>query len=122
MQNFDIEQHGSVVTVTAHEAEFSYPQMRRLDDDLFQRVDSHGAKNFVFDMAEVQFLDSSCIGRLIALLEHVKPAGGRIVLANCHSNVELLFRMTHIDTLINLVDSVDQALEACCAAVSDVNL
>ena len=55
---------------------------------------------------------------LIALLEHVKPAGGRIVLANCHSNVELLFRMTHLDTLISLVDSVDRALEACCAAAA----
>ena len=116
----EFEQHEAIVTVTINRTELNQAEMRRLIEAMVNRVYRNHARHFVIDLRYVKFLESTCVGRLIVLLEHIKPMGGQVVLANCHSNVELLFRMTRLDNLFGLYDSIEEAAKACGAATTEI--
>lgn len=83
-------------------------QLTELLDDLAQT----GAKNFVLDVGNVQYMDSSCLGCLVQALNRMASAdGGQIALVNADHSVQYLFRMTQLDRVFRICSDVLTALE-----------
>jgi anti-sigma B factor antagonist len=70
-----------------------------------------GHERIVIDMAVLEFIDSSGLGALIAGL---KALGGRgeIVLCGIAPRLLSLFQLTHIDKLLHIFDSVEEAVSS----------
>ncbi len=68
-------------------------------------------KNFVVDMAKVDWMNSVGLGMLISTLTTVKNAGGRLVLTNI-TKIESILTITRLITVFEHFDSRDEALAA----------
>ena len=69
----------------------------------------HGQKKFVFDLANLDYADSSGLGTLVACLTHIKKAEGDLRIAGANPRMVRLFRMTGIETLMSLYPNVGAA-------------
>ena len=70
------------------------PAMR---DDLLDFLQKTPAKQFVFDLAEVPYVDSSAIAVLVELLQRLRKVGGNVVLENLTPRVKGILQIAHLD-------------------------
>lgn len=68
-------------------------------------------KNFVLDLAKVEWMNSVGLGMLISALTTVKNAGGRLVLANI-TNIESILAMTRLITVFEHFDNRAAAVKS----------
>jgi len=68
-------------------------------------------KNFVIDMARVDWMNSVGLGMLISALTTIKNAGGRLVLANI-TKIESILTITRLITVFDHYDSREDALKS----------
>lgn len=108
----EVEQAGSTVTAHIRQAELSYSEMQELVDTCTDKMRCDNAQNFIFDMAEVEFLASACIGSLVQLLQDIEHQRGQIALAGCQENVAFLFKVTRLDSVFPMYDDVAEAAES----------
>lgn len=108
----EIEQAGPNVTVKVAGPDASHSEMSEVVAECCERMRYDNASNFIFDLEQVEFLASACIGSLVELLREVEPMRGKIALANCDDNVAFLFKVTKLDDIFGLFDDVDEALES----------
>ena len=71
-----------------------------------------GIRHIVFDVQNVQYMDSMCIGVFVELLTKLQELGGRIALVNADQNVEYLFKLTRLDRLFPICRDVMRAIDA----------
>ena len=109
---FDVEQTGQLVTAHLHAAEVAHDDMQAIVQDCIDKLRYSKAQNFIFDMKEVEFLASACIGALVEFLQEVEHCRGQIALVNCRENVAFLFKVTRLDQVFGLFDDMEQAIES----------
>ena len=68
-------------------------------------------KNFVIDLAKVEWMNSVGLGMLISALTTVRNAGGKLVLANI-TKIESILTITRLITVFEHYDTRDAAMAA----------
>lgn len=66
-------------------------------------------KKFIIDFTTCEFMDSTFISALITSLKNVTKSGGRMVLANLHSEVLSLMELTGTSKVFSFYASVPEA-------------
>lgn len=107
-----IEQENHRVTVVINLPELSAEQMQELVNDLMMRMRYDNAQLFIFDMSQVNFMSSACLGVLVSFLQDLEHVRGRIALAGCQPDVLFLFKVTRLDAVFLTYDDMDEAREA----------
>lgn len=69
-------------------------------------------RNVVMDLAKVEFMDSSGLGTLIALLKRVAERGGDLKLCCIQKKVRLVFEITRAHRVFEILDTLDEAVGA----------
>jgi anti-anti-sigma factor len=77
---------------------------------LFDAVSRSGAKNFVLDVQNLEYMDSACLGCLVKALNFASADGGRIALANADAGIRSLFHTTSLDRRFPICQDVASAL------------
>ena len=108
-ETIEVEQAGSVVTAHIHQAELAYHEMQEIVEACTDKMRYENAQNFIFNLAEVEFLASACIGSLVQLLQDIEHQRGQIALAGCQDNVAFLFKVTRLDSVFPMFDEVEEA-------------
>ena len=67
-----------------------------------------GAACIVLDLSPVRFMDSGALGSILAVLKTLPP-GGDIRLSGVHEPVRSVFRMTRLDKVVGIDDTVEEA-------------
>jgi len=111
-QGVDIEQNGQIITIRINLPEVSHNEMQNLVGECQDRIRCSNARHIVFDLSKVEFLDSSCVGSLVELLQEAEHVRGRIALAGCQQNVAFLFKVTRLDSIFVLHDDVNEAINS----------
>ncbi len=70
-------------------------------------------RNVVIDCQGIDFMDSSGLGALIALLKRVSERGGDLKLARLPKKVRMVFEITRAYKIFQICDTVEEALKAC---------
>ena len=71
-----------------------------------------GIEHVIVDLTETKFIDSSSLGVLIGAHRRLKGRGGRLIVACDGEAIVKTFRITGLDGVFLLVDSVEAALNA----------
>ncbi len=71
-----------------------------------------GCRQVVADLTEMELLDSTGLGSLIAVLKHVSEKGGDLKLAGLQKRVRLVFEITRTYKVFEIFDTVEEALRA----------
>ncbi len=89
-------------------------------DELRQRVSEVQARcpRIVFDMGQVEFIDSSIIGALVGFLRRTRAAGGDVKLAGLTPDIETIFEVTRLHRVFSIHPTVAAALEDFGTAIS----
>ncbi|MDE4132355.1 STAS domain-containing protein [Phaeobacter sp. QD34_3] len=68
-----------------------------------------GPDRVILDLSEVQFIDSSGLGAIVAAMKQLGQ-GRQLDLAGPTPMVEKVFRLTRMDTIFNLYSSLTEAI------------
>jgi anti-sigma B factor antagonist len=72
---------------------------------------SRGVSRFVIDMSGVDFIDSTGLGALVAVLK-VSGRNGAVVVAGAQAPVVMLFKLTRMDKVFRMYPSNAEAATA----------
>ncbi len=103
-------QEGQRLILALHEKRLDAAVAVDFKEQVVQDVDSIGT-DVVIDLTDVEFIDSSGLGALVAVLKHVSGKG-RLVLTGLRTKTEQIFKLTRMDTVFEIYPSIDEALEA----------
>jgi anti-sigma B factor antagonist len=94
------------------------PLENRLDSYVAEEFKVHmknivhnGHLQIVLDLSEVEFVDSSGLGAIIATMMALRPQG-QLMVCNAKDSVHALFRLTRMDRVIPVKNDADEALRA----------
>ncbi|ANP36956.1 MULTISPECIES: STAS domain-containing protein [Rhodobacterales] len=80
----------------------------RFKEDMRSATES-GPDRVILDLSEVQFIDSSGLGAIVAAMKQL-GSGRRLDLAGPTPMVEKVFRLTRMDTIFDLYGSLTEAM------------
>jgi anti-sigma B factor antagonist len=99
------------ITVFAVAGPLEAGHLDRLRHEAREAVTS-AAPHLLFDLSQVEFVDSSGIGLLIELFKHAKLEGGELIVAGLTRYPSELFRILRLDQYIRSYPGRDEALTA----------
>ena len=71
-----------------------------------------GARKVLIDFARTGYIDSSGLGVLVTLSRRIREEGGELRLANLNDDLKTLFELTKLDTLFQIADTRERALQS----------
>ncbi len=84
-----------------------------LSDALIAEVNRAAMRpSLVLDLADVAYLSSAMIGKLVAVLKAVKGSKGRMALAGVKASIMPLFKVTQLDKLFDFSAEAEQIILA----------
>lgn len=107
--NFEVTSRDDV-TIVEVTGQLIVGNRQELKDDVL-RLLSSGARKFLIDFKDTAYIDSSGLGVLVSLSKKIRERGGEMRLSNLNEDLRTLFELTKLDTLFQIADSRDQALE-----------
>ncbi len=87
-------------------------QIQQVGQELNQLVETKGDPKLLLNFADVDFLSSAALGKLITLDKKLKQSGGQLVLCDIRPEIQEVFAITRLDRLFDIVDDEDEALAA----------
>jgi anti-sigma B factor antagonist len=83
----------------------------RLRERLVELVEQ-GSRHVVVDLRRVEFLDSTGLGVLVGALKRLRAVNGTFKLVCAHERLLKIFRITALDRVFALYETVDAATAA----------
>jgi len=65
--------------------------------------------NVLFDLSKMAHIDSSGLGVLVQILQKAKAGGGKVVLAALQSGPKIVFDITKVSRVFEIVPTVEDA-------------
>ncbi len=100
----------AVQIITVHSERIDAAIAIQFKEDMRRETETD-ATRIVLDLAGVEFIDSSGLGAIVASMKQI-GSERRLDLAGLQPVVEKVFRLTRMDTVFKLFDSLDDALSA----------
>lgn len=66
-------------------------------------------RRVIFDLEQVQYLDSSAMGAFFQIHKDIMAYGGRMILVNVNQTIRMVFKLTKSDQFFVVVDSIAEA-------------
>ena len=75
-------------------------------------MEEEGRRNFIVNLRHLAFIDSVGIGEIVRSYTHLTRHGGMLKLCEVGSRVREVIEVTHLDTIIHMFDSEEDALRS----------
>lgn len=69
-----------------------------------------GKRNFLFNLKAVSYLESLGLGEIVGCLISISKLGGKLKLTNLISRIRLMFEVTGLDRVFEIVDDEEAAI------------
>jgi anti-sigma B factor antagonist len=80
--------------------------------DLVSDLLSKGHKKILFNLADVNYIDSSGLGHLVSAFTSVRKQAGELKLLNLTKNVHNVMQMTRLYTVFDIIDNEAVAVKS----------
>lgn len=108
--SFAIEKQGDIVVLDV-EGQLIVGNRQELKQKVLDELEK-GERRFLIDFSKTGYIDSSGLGVLVSLSKKIREHGGELRLANLNDDLKTLFELTKLDTLFQIADSRERALES----------
>ncbi|MBL8006655.1 MAG: STAS domain-containing protein [Ignavibacteria bacterium] len=71
-------------------------------NDVIEAESAAGTRNFVFDMKNLQTINSSGLGILISCLKKIKSSGAKMNFVNTNEKITGIFKLTKLDNVFEI--------------------
>jgi len=103
-----ITENGAKLTV-AFDGRLVAAVAPNLRDDVLGRMEKENKSNVLFDLSKMTHIDSSGLGVLVQILQKAKAGGGKVVLAALQSAPKIVFDITKVSRVFEIVPTVADA-------------
>ena len=86
------------------------PESMKINLDIHSLIEN-GERKFIIDLTQVNLMNSSGLGTLIASLSSIKKVGGILKIASPNEKIKNLFIVTKLNTVFDLKNSVSDAIK-----------
>jgi anti-sigma B factor antagonist len=76
------------------------------------KLNAEGVKSIILNLSEVKYADSSGLSSILVGNRLCENEGGIFVLAAVSDHVLKLVKISHLDTVLNLLPTVEEAVDA----------
>jgi anti-sigma B factor antagonist len=112
-RHLEIEEVGGATVVSFTDRKIlEEHSIQALGEQLFSLVDQQGRKNLVLNFANVEFMSSAALGKLITLRKKVQEAGGKLILCAIDPQIYEVFVITKLDRLFVVRRDEQEALQS----------
>src|ERR1051325_722974 len=108
--SFAITKEAEVVVVDV-EGQLIVGNRQELKQKVLDELE-RGEKKSLIDFSQTGYIDSSGVGGLGSLCKKFRERGGELRLANLNDDLKTLFELTKLDTLFQIADARERALES----------
>ena len=95
-------------------AVFSGTMISSSDNTLFKEIFDENLekniKNFLLSFSDIEFINSSALGRIILDYKRIKKENGKIAVYDLQKDVLEVFKITRLDKVLNIFNSEEEAL------------
>ncbi|HEY8311510.1 MAG TPA: STAS domain-containing protein [Gemmatimonadaceae bacterium] len=107
--SFTLKKNGDVVVVDV-EGQLIVGNRQELKQKVLDELEK-GERKFLIDFAQTGYIDSSGLGVLVSLSKKIREHGGELRLADLNDDLQTLFELTKLDTLFQIAETRERALE-----------
>lgn len=107
--SFTLKKNGDVVVVDV-EGQLIVGNRQELKQKVLDELEK-GDRKFLIDFAQTGYIDSSGLGVLVSLSKKIREHGGELRLADLNDDLQTLFELTKLDTLFQISETRERALE-----------
>ncbi len=110
-RKLDIDQIGDVTVARFVDKKIlDENNIQIIGNQLFGLVEEDGRKKIVLNFANVEYLSSAALGKLITMDKKVKAAGGKLRLCAIRPDIYEVFAITRLNKLFDIRDDQDAAM------------
>ena len=111
-RRIEVEEKGDIAVVGFIDKKILDEQnIQIIGEQLSELVDSEKRLKVILNFANVEYLSSAALGKIIALNSKLKKANGKLVLSNIRPDIKEVFTITKLDKLIIIVNTEVEALK-----------
>ncbi len=110
LMTFSIRKNGDVSVVEV-EGQLIVGNRQELKQKVLDELEK-GDRKFLIDFEKTGYIDSSGLGVLVSLSKKIREQGGELRLANLNDDLKTLFELTKLDTLFQIADTRQRAMES----------
>ena len=107
--SFSVSTKGDVCIVEV-EGQLIVGNRQELKQKILDELET-GPRKVIVDFARTGYIDSSGLGVLVSLAKKMREMGGDLRLANLNDDLQTLFELTKLDTLFQISETRERALE-----------
>ena len=100
----------NVLVIVIEDKEANLSKAEQFKELMLQEVES-GARNLIISFKNVEYLDSSFLGALVAVLKKLLPLNGKLVITDLNDDILNLFTLTRLDKIFTLKSTLQTSLE-----------
>ncbi len=108
--SLQVSKHGDVLIVEV-DGQLIVSNRQELKQRVLDEAEA-GVRKVLIDFAKAGYIDSSGLGVLVSLAKRLRELGGDLRLANLNDDLQTLFELTKLDSLFQIADTRERALES----------
>jgi anti-sigma B factor antagonist len=111
LRRLEVSESAQISVVRFKDQKIIDPEaIQELGDELFILVESSNRPKIILNFANVEFLSSAALGKLITFEKKVKKNGSKLILTDIAPEIFQVFTITNLDKLFTIKDSEADAL------------
>lgn len=107
--SFSVSTRGDICIVEV-EGQLIVGNRQELKQKILDELEK-GTRKVLVDFARTGYIDSSGLGALVSLAKKIREMGGDLRLANLNDDLQTLFELTKLDTMFQISQTRERALE-----------
>lgn len=108
--DYTIEKKGNYVVVTTNATKLNTTNAPDLKSE-FVLITSEGDKNIILDLKSCEYCDSSGLSAILVANRLCEQIDGRFIVTGLQPEVESLIKISLLDTILEIKDTVEEAEE-----------
>ncbi len=102
-RRLEVEDIGDIAVVNFVDKKILDEQnIQMIGDDLFRLVDELGRRKVLLNFANVEFMSSAALGKLITLHRKLQAVQGKLILCNIAKDILDVFKITKLDRILTI--------------------
>jgi anti-anti-sigma factor len=108
---FTIEKTEKYSLLQLHEEKLNSTVSPDLKSELV-KLNAEGFKNIILDLSDVKYADSSGLSSILVGNRLCENEGGIFILSGVNDHVLKLIKISHLDTVLNLLPTIEESVDA----------
>ncbi|GAB2698049.1 hypothetical protein GCM10027037_22810 [Mucilaginibacter koreensis] len=106
-----IDQHANYIVANIDVTEASLNNSESLKQQLIDLLNRY-QNNLIIDLKQVEYVDSSFLGALVAVLKHAISLKKEVLLTDLHKDVHNLMALIRLDKVFKIYNTLPEAVQS----------